>query len=142
MNCPDSQHVLIERVRGGITTDQCPYCGGVWFDAGELESIQDSRKHGFTGGRAREVEFRVEPGRAKRLCPRCREASLQFGVLGMKRVDRCARCLGLWVPHTPAAGLSGASGVTTYDEGVLGEILGGAFELVFAVIEVTAEILS
>jgi len=39
MKCPRCDLDMLEVVRFGITLDNCPSCGGVWLDKGELGEI-------------------------------------------------------------------------------------------------------
>jgi len=39
--CPKCGCDLEERERHGVKIDQCPECGGMWLDKGELELIED-----------------------------------------------------------------------------------------------------
>ena len=39
MRCPKCGHELVEEERSGIKVDHCPSCGGVFFDAGELDLL-------------------------------------------------------------------------------------------------------
>lgn len=96
MNCPDTQHELEEVTRHGVTIDQCVYCGGAWFDAGEFDAI---RQHKDSLGRQPpEAELIEEPEHGNRSCPRCGTSTLGLGFLGAERIDRCTSCRGIWVP--------------------------------------------
>lgn len=37
--CPRCGTKLTQRALQGITVDECPACGGVWLDRGELETL-------------------------------------------------------------------------------------------------------
>jgi hypothetical protein len=41
MRCPKCGEPLAERVLNEILVDECPSCGGLWLDRGELEKITD-----------------------------------------------------------------------------------------------------
>jgi len=43
MKCPKCGYDLITSDWQGVSIDQCPNCHGIWFDAGEAESLL---KHG------------------------------------------------------------------------------------------------
>jgi uncharacterized protein len=50
MKCPKCGHDLAEEDLDGVSVDRCSFCEGVFFDAGELESIftkRDSERKGF-----------------------------------------------------------------------------------------------
>ncbi len=41
MNCPHCKTELIVTERGGIEVEECPRCGGIWLDKGDMERIVD-----------------------------------------------------------------------------------------------------
>jgi hypothetical protein len=49
MKCPKCGHDLVECDLEGVNVDQCGFCEGVFFDAGELDSLflkHDSERKG------------------------------------------------------------------------------------------------
>ena len=51
MRCPKCGQEMREEQRAGITVDRCTGCGGVFFDAGELELLlQAEEPRGFLAG--------------------------------------------------------------------------------------------
>ena len=49
MQCPRCGTALNERVQHGVTIDECPSCGGMWLDQGELEHIARREEEGWFG---------------------------------------------------------------------------------------------
>ena len=47
MICPRCGKTLQERVEHGVTIDQCPSCGGVWLDKGELDVLVEADESGL-----------------------------------------------------------------------------------------------
>ena len=49
--CPKDGSDLTEREHHHVKVDECPECGGIWLDKGELEMIEefDQRGSGFMG---------------------------------------------------------------------------------------------
>lgn len=47
--CPKCGCDLEEREHHGVKIDECPECGGIWLDKGELEIIEeiDAKSSGF-----------------------------------------------------------------------------------------------
>ena len=47
--CPKCGCDLLEREHHGVKIDECPECGGIWLDKGELELIEeiDGKSSGF-----------------------------------------------------------------------------------------------
>ena len=53
LRCPVDGAVMMERRHHGVTIDDCPQCGGVFLDRGELELLEhvdDERTRPFLGG--------------------------------------------------------------------------------------------
>lgn len=51
MRCPKCGHEMAEEEHTGIKIDRCSSCGGVFFDAGELELLLEAKEpQGFLGG--------------------------------------------------------------------------------------------
>jgi Zn-finger nucleic acid-binding protein len=74
-----------------IELDWCCDCGGVWFDAGEIEVL-------LGGDRPISGSFGLPPaseGKSDRRCPRCR-AALEQKTLGTVVLDVCPRQHGVW----------------------------------------------
>lgn len=44
--CPISGDMMEEIIISGVVIDRCPICGGIWLDAGELETIVKEAKEG------------------------------------------------------------------------------------------------
>ena len=42
MKCPKDGHDLFATIYHDVTIDRCEHCGGVWLDAGELDSLARS----------------------------------------------------------------------------------------------------
>jgi ribosomal protein L37AE/L43A len=49
MQCPRCGTALAERAQYGVTIDECPSCGGLWLDKGELEHIARREEEGWLG---------------------------------------------------------------------------------------------
>jgi rubrerythrin len=49
MTCPRCGKTLQQRVERGVTVDQCPSCGGVWLDKGELDVLAKADDQGLFG---------------------------------------------------------------------------------------------
>lgn len=47
MRCPKCGARLEERDAANIKVDMCPECNGTWLDAGELELLRQTERHGF-----------------------------------------------------------------------------------------------
>ena len=49
MKCPKCGADLKEEMHGHVKIDVCPECGGMWFDAGEVEIMKHSHAKGGSG---------------------------------------------------------------------------------------------
>ncbi len=50
MHCPKCGHTMAETLLDGITIDQCSFCEGLYFDAGELGQLflkREAEQRGF-----------------------------------------------------------------------------------------------
>jgi Zn-finger nucleic acid-binding protein len=102
MDCPACDHQLTAIQVGALKVDVCQGgCGGIWFDAFELQRVDDENE---AAGQPllhikRDAGVRVEPAR-KRNCPRCPEIRLRRHLFSPKsrvEVDECPNCGGYWL---------------------------------------------
>jgi hypothetical protein len=102
MNCPACFKPLAEIKVGSVKIDVCHGgCGGIWFDAFELERVERAQ-HGAGGSLVRvtrapalSVDFSL-----KRDCPRCDGIKLKRHFFSARRqveVDQCPNCGGYWL---------------------------------------------
>ena len=102
MKCPACFNELACLQVGNLTVDVCQGgCGGIWFDAFELQRVDEENEE--AGERLLEIRrderIRVDPSR-KRECPRCDGIKLQRHFFSAKRrveVDECPNCGGYWL---------------------------------------------
>jgi Zn-finger nucleic acid-binding protein len=99
MKCPACKNPLREKGAGGMTLDVCyGGCGGIWFDATELERVNAraaATLHTIWNVPVSNVKL-TEP----RLCPRCPDQVLErkwFSDSKKVEIDQCARCGGIWL---------------------------------------------
>ena len=110
MICPACKHPLSLIEKGGIKLDTCHGgCGGIWFDANELEAITGDPAGG------REPLFAI-PRKAnailiptgERICPRCEAVRLEAREIGgpiRVVIDTCPACKGVWLDAGELAAL-------------------------------------
>jgi Zn-finger nucleic acid-binding protein len=102
MKCPACYNELVQKQVGNVSVDVCEGgCGGIWFDAFELQRVDEEQEP--AGEHLLEVErdarITIDPTR-KRPCPRCREIKLHRHFSSAKRkveVDQCPNCGGYWL---------------------------------------------
>jgi hypothetical protein len=49
MRCPKDGTALASIDQHGVTVEECPKCGGLWFDKGELETVAKREKDSWLG---------------------------------------------------------------------------------------------
>ena len=49
MRCPKDGTALVSMDQHGITVEECPKCGGLWFDKGEAETVAKREKDSWLG---------------------------------------------------------------------------------------------
>jgi hypothetical protein len=64
MKCPKCGYALITGEWQGIQIDQCTHCHGIWFDAGEAETLVQQNEPGVLGRALRSVMRGVTGGKA------------------------------------------------------------------------------
>jgi Zn-finger nucleic acid-binding protein len=101
MKCPACFNELRPLQVGALLVDVCQGgCGGVWFDAFELQKV-DQQEEGGEQLLAIERDPRVvlDPAR-KRECPRCPGIKLHRHFFSARRqveIDECPKCGGYWL---------------------------------------------
>jgi len=102
MKCPACFNALKPLEVGGVVVDACyGGCGGIWFDAFELQRFDEKRE---TAGEQllhipRDEQLVIDFTR-KRDCPRCEGIKLHRHFFSAKRrvqVDQCPNCGGYWL---------------------------------------------
>jgi len=102
MKCPACFNDLTEMQVGSLAVDVCQGgCGGIWFDAFELQRADEEQE--VAGERLLNIErderIQVDPNR-KRDCPRCSGVKLKRHFFSPQRrveVDECPNCGGYWL---------------------------------------------
>src|SRR5512138_132962 len=101
MKCPACFNELSTLQVGSVQVDVCQGgCGGIWFDAFELQKIEKLHQGNDTLLQIRmDLDVVVDPSR-KRECPRCAGIKLHRHFFSAKRrvqVDQCPNCSGYWL---------------------------------------------
>jgi uncharacterized protein len=102
VKCPACFNQLAEVQVGSLKVDVCRGgCGGIWFDAFELQRVDEEEE---TASEPllqlhRDPRIIVDPAR-KRECPRCPGVKLHRHFFSAQRrveVDQCPNCSGYWL---------------------------------------------
>jgi len=102
MKCPACFNDLTEVQVGSLVVDVCQGgCGGIWFDAFELQKVdeQDEAAGEPLLHLQRDERLVLDKSR-KRECPRCAGIKLHRHYFSAKRrveVDQCPNCGGYWL---------------------------------------------
>ena len=99
MKCPACKSPLREKGAGDMTLDLCyGGCGGIWFDATELERVS------ARAATALHTIWQIPVSNVKltdpRPCPRCPEQMLDrkwFSDAKKVEIDQCPKCGGVWL---------------------------------------------
>ena len=102
MKCPACFNSLTRVTVGGLAVDACRGgCGGLWFDAFELEQVDgpQDRPAAELVNIERDPLVQLDFNR-KRDCPRCEGLKLRrhfFSPRRLVEVDTCPGCGGCWL---------------------------------------------
>ena len=102
MKCPACFNALKEIQVGTLKVDVCQGgCGGIWFDAFELERVdEEDEAAGEPLLHIQRDPLVVVDSSRKRDCPRCAGIKLHRHYFSAKRrveVDQCPNCGGYWL---------------------------------------------
>jgi Zn-finger nucleic acid-binding protein len=98
LQCPKCPDTALEGVQGeGVAVDRCPTCGGIWFDAHELERALEAKHSGLTMRVPKPVDEVKDAQKA--VCPECKTPMIKLNSLSKPRVvmDACKVCHGRWL---------------------------------------------
>ena len=102
MKCPACFNELTQTQVGNLSVDVCQGgCGGIWFDAFELQRVDEEDE---AAGEPllhieRDAKIAVDNKR-RRSCPRCADMRLHRHFFSARRrveVDQCPNCGGYWL---------------------------------------------
>ena len=114
MQCPrDGSDLVSENYEGAVLVDRCPTCHGVWLDAGELQTVQetieneDTAKLGRINAVVRAHAFARQQAQPDIVCPSCggRLEAGEYVYCSQIMVDRCLDCSGIWLDEGELAAL-------------------------------------
>jgi Zn-finger nucleic acid-binding protein len=102
MNCPTCKNLLTPIDISGTTIDFCNQgCGGIWFDAGELENFDEPSEPIDENYLVHHGILSTLVDRSKELsCPRCDNQKLIKKIEDAEmyfELDHCPGCSGVWV---------------------------------------------
>lgn len=107
--CPRDRSSMESEAVGRVVIDRCGRCGGIWLDAGELESlVKDGPGGALWADIGPAVQSRTRAQLGALLCPRDgRELqAVEHDQQKHVEVDRCARCRGMFLDVGELADLS------------------------------------
>lgn len=102
MRCPACSLELETKTVSDLNLDICQKgCGGIWFDQGELEKIdQDSEiLHADVLRPVKNQNVVIDRGK-QRYCPKCSSNPLDKNIYDSQyhiEIDSCFKCAGIWL---------------------------------------------
>jgi Zn-finger nucleic acid-binding protein len=97
INCRDEKMVKVQCDQN-LTVDQCPKCGGLWLDSGELINLfklGDFYIKNLDTSEKQNVDIKD----GVRECPVCRTVLqlMKNNKAPEVKIDRCPSCKGVWL---------------------------------------------
>src|SRR5688572_18927837 len=97
--CPDCRIPMDDLKYRETHLDDCPQCGGIWFDDGELKKIQsmgDELCLQSLEDKAHPAKSIVCSERDAKMCPICNERLIPYKYMYSSDVilDECDNCFG------------------------------------------------
>ena len=101
MNCPVCLRKLTEIKVGSVLLDICQGgCGGVWFDANELDRVNAQHRKSAAGIKITRNETITVDDSQLRHCPVCARTKLVRRLFSLGtgvEMDCCPKCEGVWL---------------------------------------------
>lgn len=88
--CPRDRTPLVERKLEGVSVDECPKCGGAFFDERELGRATGDKEL------ARYLSTVHGVATSPMVCPAC-GGLMDLDKVGDVELDHCTSCLGVWL---------------------------------------------
>ena len=109
MDCPICKEAMVTLELNEVEIDYCTGCGGIWLDAGELETLLGQSEQAqvllasFDGAKGCKEKPRKCP-----ICMKKMEKVLAGPNAGQVLIDRCRREHGLWFDRGELVDIFGA----------------------------------
>ena len=101
MKCPACDNALSPTTTDSITVDVCKNgCGGLWFDAGELEKVDNATESAGEALLDMEGNGSSPAPNGQRMCPKCTGQPMMRHFASTRKqveVDECPGCAGVWL---------------------------------------------
>ncbi len=94
MKCPNCSHELAAADYKGIKVDECSNCGGRWFDAQEVDQLEDE----FFDADELKTTMITNVRPSERICPKCGKKMKKFNYRWEDlELDFCEKGDGYWL---------------------------------------------
>lgn len=90
--CPRDRTPLVERKLTGVTIDECPKCGGAFFDKKEVGKATGDKDLGRYLARIH------GKSNSPIVCPACGQL-MDLDRIADVEIDHCTSCEGVWLDH-------------------------------------------
>ena len=113
MNCPNCDKPLNRFTFMDVQLDDCADCGGIWFDAEELQRVKQATPEAWAKLEAqiapRSAETTAPKGVVVKKCPACGVEMHPYRYMFNSDVhlDECEQCGGTWVDDAELAAMTG-----------------------------------
>lgn len=107
MKCPVDQTSLEAKpYEADIEVGECPTCGGMWLERGELEAIEENPEHDHSAELARmpdlgyqAYELALQKRDRHLACPKCgtEMETREYARCSQVVIDVCPGCHGVWL---------------------------------------------
>ena len=89
-----------------VKVDVCDGCGGIYFDAGEMQDL-NQLVDDFFDVKLKELEIANVPNHARDFKPTCPSCSTEMKPhqIGQVWVEQCPNCKGLWLDQGEVSAL-------------------------------------
>lgn len=102
--CPACERPMRRVTMRGVEVDECPFCGGQWFDTGEMEAIHAMSPIPRRFLTVYQIDGEQTVASGDRCCVRCGDTLAPVEHKGIT-IDACVRCKGIWLDHGELADL-------------------------------------
>ena len=101
MKCVECLKQMHSEIRQGVTLDVCPSCFGTWFDYDEINNYLEAHPENRVATQDRDAEslFVRSVEETQDVCPKCRQQTIERGIVQGIGFRRCAHFCGFFMSN-------------------------------------------